>query len=49
MKRTIISEDEFADLKLMFDKRISKIEIERSALEKELDRVKEGKSADPVV
>ncbi len=49
LKRYIISEDEFADLKLMFDKRISKIESERSALEKELDRVREGKSADPVV
>lgn len=49
LKRNIISEAEFADLKLMFDKRISKIESERSALEKELDRIKEGKSADPVV
>lgn len=49
LKRCIISEDEFADIKLMFDKRIAKIESERSALEKELDRVKEGKSADPVV
>lgn len=49
LKRNIISEDEFADLKLMFDKRISKIESERSALEKELDRVKDGKNADPVV
>lgn len=49
LKRNIISESEFAELKLMFDKKISKAESERLSLEKELDRVKEGKSADPVV
>ncbi len=49
LKRNIISEAEFCDLKLMFDKRISEIENERLALEKEHDRIKEGKSADPVI
>lgn len=49
LKRGIINESEFSDLKLMFDKRISKTEGERLSIERELQRVKAGKSADPVI
>ena len=49
LKRQIINEDEFCDLKRMFDKRIIKIEKEQTSFEKELNRIRNGNSVDPVI
>ena len=49
LKRQIINEDEFCDLKRMFDKRIIKIEKEQTSFENELNRLRNGNSVDPVI
>lgn len=49
LKRQIINEDEFHDLKRMFDKRIIKIEKEQTSFEKELNRIRNGNSVAPTI
>jgi len=49
LKRNVISEDEFLNLKNMFDEKIIVAEREQGDIEKERLRIRDGKNIDPVI